>query len=73
VFAVVVVMGKVWRTPKRVDRLERAMVPTARGVWALLKLHIDEHNGETTPEIAEAYKELSDVVFGGIVSQKEGR
>lgn len=61
---------RVWRTPKRLDRLERVVPPIARGLWALLGEHVRDHNGDTSPEVAEAYKLLTEVVTESVVSQK---
>jgi len=59
-----------WKTPKRVDRLERIVPVLTRGVWALLGLHVQEHNGDVPREIQDAYSKLTEIVSDGIVSQK---
>jgi hypothetical protein len=63
-------LNRVWKTPKRLDRVERVLPVIARGVWALLGEHVREHNGDASPEITQAYTELTDVVTNGVVSQK---
>lgn len=63
-------LARLWRTPKRLDRLERIIPTMARGLWALLGEHVREHNGDTSAEIVDAYRQLTDVVTDGVVSQK---
>lgn len=63
-------VARQWKSPKRIDRLERIVPPMARGVWALLGEHVREHNGDAPKEIVEAYSELTAVVTDGVVSQK---
>jgi len=64
---------RLWHLPKRVDRIERIIPPIARGIWALLGEHVRQNDGNSTPEIAEAYSKLTEVVTESVVSQKEKR
>lgn len=64
---------RLWRTPKRIDRLERMIPPLTRGVWALLGEHVRDSNGDSSQEIKDAYAGLTDIVTDGVVSQKENK
>lgn len=59
------------RLTKRADRVDRVLPTMARGVWAVLKFHVQEQNGARDPDIEKAYDELTKVTTDGIVSQKE--
>lgn len=58
---------------KRSDRVEAVLPPVAYGVWALLRIHVQEHNGTTDPDVKKAYDSLSEVLPSLIVSQKTGK
>lgn len=66
-----VVVVNVYKTPKRLNRLEALFPIIIRGVWAILKMHVDEHNGSTPTEVASAYEELTREVTDKSVSQKK--
>jgi len=70
--ALAALVARQWRSPKRIDRLERVVPILTRGVWALLGLHVQEHNGDVAPEITDAYSDLTKIVTNGVVSQKGG-
>jgi hypothetical protein len=61
---------RLWRTPKRIDRLEKVVPIIGRGVWALLAIHVREHNGDTDPMVINAYDECTRAFTDGVVSQK---
>lgn len=61
-------LAHLWHTPKRLDRIEGIIPILARGVWAILKVHI---NGNSDGDVVEAFRELSKAVTDGVVSQKE--
>ena len=63
-------LARVWKTPKRLDRIERLVPILLRGMWAVLKMHVDEQNGSTDPDIKRAFSELTEIVTDGAVSQK---
>ncbi len=63
-------LGRLWRTPKRLDRIEGIIPVLIRGMWAILKVHI---NGNTDEDVSSAFKELTKAVTDGVVSQKEKR
>lgn len=71
--ALAALVARQWKSPKRIDRLERVVPPMARGVWALLGEHVREHNGDAPEEIVKAYAELTAVVTDGVVSQKANK
>ena len=59
---------RLWHTPKRLDRLEGIIPILTRGMWAILKIHI---NGNTDKDVSTAFDELTRAVTNGVVSQKE--
>ena len=61
-------LGRLWHTPKRLDRIEGIIPVLTRGMWAILKVHI---NGNTDKDVASAFDELTKAVTNGVVSQKE--
>lgn len=63
-------MRRVFKTPKRLDRLEESFVPALRGVWALLKVQVAERNGDVDPEIKKAYDDLTETITSLTVSRR---
>ncbi len=58
---------RLWRTPKRIDRLEKLIPPIARGLLALLEVHKGEG---TNGNVKEAHEELQGLLCNQAVSQK---
>ena len=61
-------MRKLWKTPKRVDRLERLLPTMARALLILLRIHAGE---DVNGDIKTVLNELDGVLTNGSVSLKE--
>jgi len=57
---------RMWHIPKRVDRMEKALPVIAKGLWSLLKCHV---NGN--PEINGACDDLQALFTASIVGADE--
>jgi hypothetical protein len=66
---ILVSIARQWRSPKRIDRLERMIPPIARALLVLLDVHcVEGTNGEVKETRTELHRILSDQA----VSQKAG-
>jgi hypothetical protein len=61
-------MVRLWRTPKRVDGIERIIPPMARALLVLIRVHLGE---KVNGEMKGVLKELDNVLTEGAISQKE--
>ena len=61
-------MVRLWRSPKRIDRIERLIPPMARALLVILRVHMGE---EINGEMKDILKELDGVLTDGAISQKE--
>jgi len=61
-------VARQWRSPKRIDRIERVLPAFARALLALLQVHVAE---ETNGAIKEAEDELRHILTESVISQRE--
>jgi hypothetical protein len=61
-------MRRLWKTPKRLERIERLIPPIARALLVMLRVHMGE---EVNGDVKAILKELDEVLTDGAVSQKE--
>lgn len=68
--AMVALIARQWKSPRRIDRLERLVPSIARALLVLLHVHrIEDTNGD----VAAAENELTKIITDGSVSQKAGK
>ncbi len=63
-------MKRLWRTPKRIDRIEKMIPPMARALLVMLRVHMGE---DVNGDMKAILKELDDVLTDGAISQKESK
>jgi uncharacterized membrane protein YccC len=70
VIALAAALIRLWRSPKRLDRLEAVVPAMARGIMLLLRSH--QAAGKAKKEVQDALDELQKLTTDMMVSQRGG-
>jgi len=68
--ALVALITRQWKSPKRLDRLEGVVPPMARGIFALLEFHVFGDTSDARETMKASLNELREVTTDKMVSQK---